>query len=272
MDILTASIPTFILAFVLWLGKGLISTRLKESVSHEFNVRLERLKSELSKDSDQIRSVADMLLERLNFASTPAWQRKLQAVDELWQGFLEIKKYTWAARSLSIFKLDIVGERVEDDQDLREFFKTAHKSAKNDMEEILKSYRSAQVSRPWISTTSWAIFSAYGAIIQWSITTAMVLQIGVNPKGLLSTENIINLIKEALPDFELSDPVRAHHFYPEALDLLEKKLLVDLKDFIDGKSEDDDALERARRVLHSSSELLSQARHVSEKINESGNG
>ena len=86
---------TALFAAALWLGRKVISTRLTKSVEHEFNKKLEsvrsqmrdseeRLKAELRTKEAEIAALRSGALTALASRQMAMDNRRLEAIDQLW--------------------------------------------------------------------------------------------------------------------------------------------------------------------------------------------
>ena len=96
MTTITEWIPTIttssILGIVAWLSRSLIITRLTNSVKHEFDAKIENLKSDLNAKETEIESLRNGAMAGLMTRQSALYQRQLKAIDELWHSFKELEK------------------------------------------------------------------------------------------------------------------------------------------------------------------------------------
>ena len=108
MDVQVTSVLTSLLtsgaivSLAIWFSKEWISTRLKSSIQHEYDQKLESLKAQLRAQSKAELVELQGAIERHNsllaaahtsFAEgqKAAMERKLQAVDTLWERVLQLR-------------------------------------------------------------------------------------------------------------------------------------------------------------------------------------
>ncbi|MBK5414190.1 hypothetical protein [Pseudomonas sp. TH31] len=94
--------PAAVVLMIGWLGRARIGERLKASVNHEYNDRLEQLKAEFKEQGDSnlalLKSEIDRQGEKLRIATSSFSEvqmativRKVDAVDALWLGFVKMR-------------------------------------------------------------------------------------------------------------------------------------------------------------------------------------
>lgn len=88
MDILP-TIVTSVLSSgaVVWVLKEWLSTRLRTSIQHEYDIKLETLKSDLSRQAALLTAAHSSFAE----GQKAAMERKLQAVDKLWKSLVDFR-------------------------------------------------------------------------------------------------------------------------------------------------------------------------------------
>ncbi|MBI3902634.1 MAG: hypothetical protein HY306_06785 [Nitrosomonadales bacterium] len=102
---------TAIFGLVLWLGRNLIATRLTKSVQHEFDTKLESLRTELRKNEELFRAdlrakEAEIAVLRSGAMTAMASRqvafdkRRLEAIDQLWSAFIALGPAKWILVSM----------------------------------------------------------------------------------------------------------------------------------------------------------------------------
>ena len=204
-----------------------------------------------------VNDVRALALKELSFGEGQLAKRKIEAIDQLWQGFLGVKKYTWAVQTIAVFRMDEVVKRIDNPAVAEAFGIVAGDDAKERSVSIGEAGSLAAQSRPWIGAMPWALFAAYSAIVGLSNASLLLLKHGSDPTRLLDANSIRNLIKEALPDY---DGDVTSNVYPIFLDVLESKLISELKRVASGTAEDEERIQRARRIVTVAAEVASESK------------
>lgn len=241
--VLSASV---VLGFVVWLSKNIIITRLTSSVKHEYNAQLENLKAELRGKSEEIASIRDMALASAKGHSNAIEIRKLEAIDDLWRGFLEFKKCSGPLQTIAHLNKKNVAKRVTEPK-LQMFLATLFPDiTKKLQDEIIDKAAQAE---PWVSRLAWAYYAAYSGMVYYVHAWGHTAQIGIDPSELTDHKTVNKLMAEALPNYTIKLNQDNSHLFVEASNLIELKLLMELKESIKGHEVDAAAVERAKNIM-----------------------
>ena len=105
---------TILVGIIAWLSKNLLLTRLKASVSHEFEKKLENLRADLRSNEAEIAAIRQSAAESLAGRGKVVDERKLQAIDSIWTGFRKAKSRSGAMKTFAILNVDALGAEVTD--------------------------------------------------------------------------------------------------------------------------------------------------------------
>ena len=255
-----------LIAMALYLMRSLITTRLTKSVQNEFDSKLagltshlrsaeESFKADLKRKESEINSLQSGAIQNRLSRQSAVDKRKLDAVDQLWSAIYDLSSSKAFAAQLSIFKWDAISEEVGKNPRAKEIFSIF----KVDQTKNESAFYSAQKARPFITPVAWAYFAAYQAIIMHAVVFIKILQIGLDGHKYLANENLIKLIKTALPHCaEYIDEYGPSAAY-NLLDQLENSLLDELKNMLDGRANDMTEVARANQILIEASRVNSDA-------------
>lgn len=254
--ILSTLSTTGLLAILAWLSRNLILTRLKASVQHEFDEKLETLRTDLRKSEEsfkadlraketQIEVLRSGALSGLVSRQVALDKRRLEAIDKLWAGIDALGPLKWAASMMATFKFDKSVKLASQDQKVRDFFATVGASVDpKQMQEV-----DVHESRPFVSELAWALFSAYQAIVGYAVAQLQLLKMGLDAPDILNPEHVSKLIKAALPYY--ADYIDTHgateYFY--MLEPLEAELLKELQRMMRGEESDKASVEQAAKIM-----------------------
>lgn len=262
MDQLADWIPslttTSLFGGALWLARSIIITRLKNSVKNEFDSKLEVLRSELKSKEAQIESLRSGAMSGLITRQGALYQRKLQAIDQIWSSVKELEKGKFISTTLGTLKLEECFKQSATNPKFREFINTIggnFDATKLDMS-------GSKLARPFLTPLAWAYYSAYSSVIMQAVAVMQILKIGVDDADkFLKLENTSNLLKTVLPSqSEYIDKfgMACHH---HLLDEIEQLLLMELKNIQEGI---DDDKENARRAAEINKEVEKVSKEVAE--------
>lgn len=266
MDWIPSITTTSLFATTLWLARNLIASRLTKSVEHEFNEKLEKVRAEYRQQEERLRSDLQTRaaeIEALRAGALSAMsgrqavidKRRLEAVDQLWASVTALASARALAASLSVIKVDAVGEMAQHDEKVRKFVEMMGLGF--DAKKL--DHASAAKAQPFVSPMVWAIYSAMQAVASHAVIQWHALKSGLNPKGLIDEDKIKSLIKVALPHYsDYVDKNGSAAFY-YTLDALENQLLVAIRQMLSGTDDDKASIDRAAEILKHSNELMKAA-------------
>jgi hypothetical protein len=265
MDWLPAFTTTSLLAAALWLGRGLVATRLARTVGHEFDTKLETLRAELRESEERLRADLRAKEAEITALRTGAMtamasrqmavdKRRLEAVDQLWSAVTALAQAKGLSATMAVFKFESAAERAQRDPKLRQFFEAI--GGGFDMKALDLS--GAAKARPFVSPIAWATYSALLAMTLHAVMRWYVLKSGLKAQDLMGDEPVTALIKAALPQYgNYIDKFGPAGFYLLS-DQLESKLLQDLQAMLSGIEADKASIEQAAEILKRSNDVLKQ--------------
>lgn len=243
---------TALIGFVVWLSKNLILTRLQNSVAHEFNSKIENVKSELRSREAEIAAIREMAVSASTGRGREVDARKLKAIDDLWEGFLEAKKKSYVLHTMTSLNLDVLGKRVEE-SNVQEFIASIFPNAKD----LASSWNldQANSTQPWVSDLAWAYYSAYAAIVSYCLAWAQTATLGLDPQEFVSQKHVNELLAVAMPRVKIDAGKDNSALYKVAGEHLESELILELKEIIKGEQADQDAVLRAKKIMDAANNL-----------------
>lgn len=263
--ILSTLTSTILIAWVVYLLRGLIITRLKKSVQNEFDSKLAVLTSQLRtseeafkadikrKEGEILALQGGAIQSRLSRQATVD-KRRLEAIDQLWGAVYELSWAKALSAQVSILKGEAISKEVARNPKAKELFAMW----KIDETRYEKAGQSGQKARPFITQVAWAYFAAYQAILMHAVAFMKMLQMGIDGHQFMNSENLIKLIKTALPHhsayIDQHGPNAAYYL----LDQLENSLLEEFKRMLDGVETDMTEIARAKQILIEASRVNSE--------------
>ena len=245
---------TGLFAGALWIGRELISTRLTNTVKHEFDKKLELLRSDLKFKDEQIASLRSAAMSGLMNRQGILFQRKLEAIDQVWESITELQKAKHISQTVSIINYEYCAKEAVLDPKFREFAELM--GGNFDPNNI--NFKSAQKAKPFLTKLAWAYYSAYQAIITSAIVKMHFLKMGIkDSQKMLNIESTNKLLKSVLPhlsEYIDSNDSSVHHFL---LDQIEELLLSELSNIQNGTDADKDNAIRASEIIKAVEELSS---------------
>ena len=260
MDWIPAVTTTGLLGLALWLFRSLISERLKGSVRHEFDVKMEQLRSEMRIGEDRAAAIRDSAMAAIAAGHDALVQRRLKAIDELWARTVALSSGRSVVSAwFGVLKIDELAKHANDRrvQDLARFVE----SLGFGFAENLKS-TSATSARLYVSAEAWLLYEAYSSIVALALVQIQAVKAGVDPVKFTKTKETLELVRAALPEFSKRLDDFGFAAFAELLPDIEERLLRELRASAGGRDSDPESVARAAVV----GKLL--ARREAERVRE----
>jgi len=124
---------TALLSLILWLLRSVISTRLRASVQHEFDQKLETMRATLRSSEEafkadlrgkeaQIAALRSGVMSALASRQAALDKRRIEAVDQLWSAITSLGPAKALSATMAIVKFDSTVKEAAHNQRLREMF------------------------------------------------------------------------------------------------------------------------------------------------------
>lgn len=252
MDWLIAISPTAAFAGILWLSRNLIATRLTNAVRHEYDGKIEKIKSDLRVTESQIESLRNGALSNLAQRQTVIFERKVKAVEQLWKsidGLAYVKTASHLMRNIDFEKAVKLSSQ---EANVKEFFNLLPFDLSP--EKIPKD--NAHECRPFVSPMSWAYYSAYRAIVFDAVVRLMFLRNGLKEPNLINTNHSIKLVEVALPHHAEGIKVHGISYTYLLLEELENKILEEFSRVLEGTEDDQDMISKAEAIIKAADALV----------------
>ncbi len=266
---LTAWLPplttTSLFAAAVWLGRNVISTRLTKSVEHEFNTKLEsirtkmreseeRLKTELRAKETEIAALRSGALTALASRQIALDKRRLEAIDQLWASVTALGPARTIAALMSYISFENAAPITERDSKARQAFEMMGKAF--DIKSLDLS--GASKARPFLSPMAWATFSALQAVVMHAVMRWHILKGGLGVSDVMDNGAISKLIKAALPHYSDYIDKFGPSAYYNSLEALDEQLLKEIQNMLSGVEADKASIEQAAEILRQSDAVRAQ--------------
>lgn len=254
---------------IIWTGRTWISERLRQSIQHEYDQKMAYLNSELKSESEKksilFKTSFEKEAERLRFATSSigaaqqlAIERKLNALENLWEAILEARKNV----PLVMGFLDILTvEEYKSSKDNPSFQQLVGQISIENLATMFKdNVGSRERIRPYVGEYLWALLSTYQALIA---RVALLLHWGTKDEEKLNwhkDKGVLQLIRiflnaEEYAEFEAVRVGKIGWLQSN----LENKILSGIDAIVSGRQIADQALEQARFLEQKVRELNAEA-------------
>lgn len=257
-----------LIAALAWLLRSIIETRLRASVQHEFNEKLESFRADLRQSEEgfkadlrakenQIEALRSGALSGLVSRQTVLDKRRMEAIEQLWGAIEKLAPLKMPASMMACVKYEWASERAAQDQKVRKFFETIANTCPPEKFPKTDAHR----SRPFVSDLAWALFSAYLAILGGSIGKLQILKNGL-PRDILKADHVTAATKAALPTYSAYIDKYGDAGCYQLLDILEAELLKELRRILAGEESDKASVEQASKIMQAVAKLQEQSQTV----------
>lgn len=252
---------------LIWLSRNWISERLKNSIKHEYDQKLEAHKAKLKIENDVAllelntkieREVSLYVAAHASFAEgqKAAMERKLTAIDKLWESTVALDK---SLLPITAFITVITAEEYKTInsnlffQDLtRELSKDKIAGIAGGVDGMLEKVR------PYVGEYLWTLFTVYQTIM---LRILYLLCLGKEDASKLEwfkDTYIRQLMEVALPEKEMSefDQIRLGHV-SWLQNSLHAKMIAEMNKVISGEKLSTESLKESQRINQIISEITS---------------
>lgn len=265
-DWIPALTTTGLLSLALWLGRALITARLTRSVQHEFDKKLEQLKSEfrasektleasLAQRSAELESLRAGALSGITQRRALLDKRRLEAIDQLWGTLIRNQSARSLAMTMSLIQLENIAEQVSRDDRVRDFIKVSG----GGFAPSKLDYVTADLARPYVSDMAWALFSATQAITSYYVAHWVALSHGIDSRKMIANDTVHKLILAVAPEYREYLDINGLSASYHLLERFDTLLLAELKRMATDYQQDKESVEQAARILE-------HARSLNEKV------
>lgn len=246
--------------FVAYLLKNWILVRLTKSIQHEYDTKLADINSELRKTENEIGDVRKAAISNAMISQGAIDKRRLEAIDHIWQGFMDSKKNIIGVTVLATLNIQEVSKSIDQGK-VKLFIDTISKSINLNPKEIYgEPTKLAQSARPWVGPKIWTIYTAYNSVIFYPIAVFMAFKEGVkDPLKYIKRDKIVDDVRKALPDLKIDWDNLHDAVLPTLLELLEINLLQEIEFIISGKRSDIETHQRAVNMAKNLEQLNKNA-------------
>ncbi len=247
---------TVLIGILAWLGRNLIEIRLKASIEHDFNQKLEEIRTDFRKSEESFK--ADLRAKESQIAALQTGalsgmvsrqvaldKRRLEAIDQLWAGIEALKPLTLAASWMKTIDFEKALKTASEDPRTRDLF--TKMSPQLDPKNLPNP--DVHKVRPYVSEMAWALFSAYQAIVGYAAAQIFMLRVGLNSAHILDSTAVSRLVLAALPHYQEYIEKHGYKVFPLIVDTLEAELLKELQRMMRGEESDKHSVEQAAKIM-----------------------
>ena len=245
-------------AFVAPLFSTMISERIRRAVGHEYDSKLEELRTSNTKVLDELRSARAereafraMAMSLMTSTRAGTLNKRVEAIDVLWRSLQELR----TATPHMIGVLDLVGWNISKlgVQGLNDLQNSNYLEA---LAPNLKSSVEVAKNRPFLGDHLFSMYHAAQAIFGRAISTSILSHQQKHFRHWFKEQDIVDLIKTML------QPEEFVHFYAlqsDQLDWLfrslERRMVAEIQRELSGEPDAEQALLQANRIIERAAAL-----------------
>ena len=189
----------------------IVKAIVEKGIQHKFNESLERMKSDLRQeeekvraaaaaDRDRINSLQQLLLSGVSSRNQVVDKRRLEAIERLWKGIVDMQPLCAVALGTQSFRLErIVEEASKSDSSGAKMKKFAELMLQMSGADKYSHDSSLDLERLYVPAVLWAKFNAYRQVISAPYVRLLLAKGGIDAKLLKGDEDTLNLLKSLLP-------------------------------------------------------------------------
>jgi hypothetical protein len=243
----SAIFSVILISLLIFFFKTIIKEFFTNAIKYDYNIKLEKLKAELLQNENNIKDLRNSALNGIHFRQSELYKKQIYAVETLWCDVIELSKIKHISTNVLAFSSDYeeIAEIAKNDPQLREFFQTLE----GDFNIKQVNFHVGENLRPFLSPLSWAYYKAYKSILVNDIIKFSVLKIGIGKDILKEDNSLKKLLEITLPDkIEYINSENTKSFY-YLLEILENRLLDELKNFLKGIENTKESIELANSII-----------------------
>lgn len=257
MEWISVPVSVLIVGFLLWLARNILKEFLTNSIKHDYDIKLEELKSKLKEQETETSILRNGALQGVVHRQSELYKYQLNAVSTVWNKIIEFKKMKGLSATKHSIPFKVLSDKANEDSRIQEILNMV--TGEFNIADDLNTDSVSKV-RPYLSPLSWAYFSAYHSILFHDALEISLQKIGSSDivKQENWNDNLVNIVKLALPAHtEYIEQYKNNSLY-KLLDEIETKLLEELNNILEGKTNDLSTIQKAASILEETKKLTKE--------------
>ena len=243
---LSSLIVPGLLALVLFAARHWIIAQVTGSVQHQFNERIEAVKSDLRNREAEIAALRANVLAGSAGRQALLDKRRFEAVEKVWATVNDLGRLRALSATVSIMNVKTFSERASDPkvQELLSFFGSG-------LPKQIDYLGVAKHEQPFLPELAWAYFYAYATTLAANHMLYVGLTSGIGDvhKHFSNKEGMQKVLKAVLPHQSKFIDEQEPNRYDFLLDEVKTLLLAELRKVLEGQEADQAAAKRSKDIL-----------------------
>jgi hypothetical protein len=240
----------------LFVGRHWIMARISRGVQHQFDREIEalradfraseeQLKSDLRNKESEIASLRNSVLAGSASRQALLDKRRFQAVEKVWTDINDLAQIKGLSSMMALLNFKVMAREANDPR-MQTFLSTIGAAAP-DIKELKNVARDEQ---PVLPELAWAYFAAYKSILYGNLLRYQLLKGGVDQADKYLTDaGLRQILKATLPHQNRFIDEHESETYHYLLDEIERLLLSELRNILEGRDADQAATMRAKEIM-----------------------
>lgn len=224
------------------LGKAVVLNRLAASVKHEFDEKLELLRSDLKGKESELQLLRNHALSGLKDRQLALQSKQLEAVDRLWAAWSSFASLRLSLSIVGTIRYEEMLKISRSDANIRNLF------ADLDVFDPKTLQLDGDMARPYVSPLAWAIFQAYTTLLITGMMKIKQAKLGLKTQ-LFDDAVSTRILKAVLPEQSAFIESTGSGAFPSLLAPLEEKFLNELASILKGEASSQSSIDEAKKIL-----------------------
>jgi len=237
----------------IWLGRTSIKAWIDDRVATRSAKEIEALKSDLEKDRQVLSDLRNSVLGGQATRQSMIDQKRLEAVDLLWQRVLEVDRFKMAPEMLKAIDVKKSMEAAKKDNSVTDFFVALTKL----FPEFNENRSSTKTLEPFVPRDIWNLFYAYQSVTFLGVASLLTLAKGIHSEKLLNNDAVISGVLIALPTYKKFIDENGDSSVYFITDTLRSRLVEAVRSFTLGKEADEEHLQKAAEMAQKTNSAVS---------------
>jgi hypothetical protein len=261
----SAIFSVILISLLIFLFKTVIKEFFTNAIKYDYNIKLEKLKAEISQNESDIKNLREGALASINYRQNIIYSKKNETAEKLWNDIIDLSKAKFYPQILSQFDIKKTSLKAKEDEKVQDYFKSLE--GKFNIEDF--NFVESNKYQLFLPQTTWAYFKAYRAIIINSTIIFSSLKIGLEVNEIINEHGLKDLLIIVLPERkdEIAKINTPNTFY-YLLEILENKILYDLQNIVKGLDNDFEHIQSSFKIIQDTNNLnILNNKTIIDKIN-----
>lgn len=257
MEWISIPISVVIISFLLWFARNIIKEFLTNSIKHDYDVKIEELKSKLKEQETETSLLRSGALAAIKHRQEELYKYQLESISVMWKGVIKLKKMKGISATKHSIPFKVLANEAKKDQRIQDVLDMV--TGEFNIADDLNIDAVSEV-RPYLSPLSWAYFSAYHLILTHDALEVSLQKLG--SRDILDNDpnnHLSNIVKLALPEYSEYIEKHKNTSLYQLLEKLENKLLEEFDNILEGKTNDTKAIQRSANILEETKKFMGKA-------------